>query len=357
MNEHMEAELLRTSQERLAGQARKPRPDDSALLDAASSAAAKTSPSLHICRERDVGLFSLIQQVIGNIPWALAEGRVPVVHFGDRCSYYTPAGHHGAETVWEYYFEPLLDAFPAAVIPEYISAALEKEFPEQTSLGVHMDGGHFVTNSFGEHPNLQEVVPQIPYTTGDPRPALRRRTSEIIDSFVRPRPEVRRRADAFYEQHLRGHDVIGVHARGTDAVSSRETRSYRQGSLSLERFNEAIVDQLRLRPNARVLVATDEQRTLDHLAQRFGERVVALDAIRHHGGEPAGSGPTGCIMPAYVTADRDRAAQNGEDAVVEWLLLTRCRHMVHNGASLAVTALLAAPDLSYTNTRRAQPDG
>ena len=35
----------------------------------------------HIICERDVGLFSLIQQVIANVPWAVKEDRVPVVYF------------------------------------------------------------------------------------------------------------------------------------------------------------------------------------------------------------------------------------------------------------------------------------
>ena len=62
---------------------------------------------LHLICERDVGLFSLIQQVIATIPWALAEGRTPIVHFGPRTCYWTPNGHHSAKSVWEYYFEPL----------------------------------------------------------------------------------------------------------------------------------------------------------------------------------------------------------------------------------------------------------
>ena len=36
-------------------------------------------------------------------------------------------------------------------------------------------------------------------------------------------------------------------------------------------------------------------------------------------------------MPAYITGDRDVAAQNGEDAIIEYLLLSRCGFLVHNG--------------------------
>jgi hypothetical protein len=55
-------------------------------------------------------------------------------------------------------------------------------------------------------------------------------------------------------------------------------------------------------------------------------------------------------MPAYIAADCESAVQNGEDAVVEYLLLTRCNHLVHNGASLATTLLLNNPRMPHTNT-------
>jgi hypothetical protein len=99
-------------------------------------------------------------------------------------------------------------------------------------------------------------------------------------------------------------------------------------------------------------VASDEQSSLDHLAAAFGDRVIAYDTVRHRDGAAAGQGPTGWIMPAYIVRDRDVAARNGEDAVVEYLLLSRCHHLVHNGSSLARTVLLNAPELPHTNTHR-----
>jgi hypothetical protein len=99
-------------------------------------------------------------------------------------------------------------------------------------------------------------------------------------------------------------------------------------------------------------VATDEQASLDHVTKAFGRRVVAYDSVRHQGGEAAGQGPTGWIMPAYIARDRDVAAMNGEDAVIEYLLLSRCHYLVHNGSSLARTVLLNAPRLPHTNTHR-----
>jgi hypothetical protein len=109
---------------------------------------------------------------------------------------------------------------------------------------------------------------------------------------------------------------------------------------------------LAVHPTARVFVATDEQSSLDFLREAFGDRVVAIEGLRHESGEAAGQGPTGWLMPAYSAADRDRAARNGEEAVMEYLLLSRCTHLVHNGSSLARTVLLSAPQLPHTNTHR-----
>jgi len=317
---------------------------------AASSAATRTPPVLHVCRERDVGLFSLIQQVIANIPWALGEGRVPVADFRERISYWTPAGFQGSDSVWEYYFEPIIPGFPASVVPAHVQEAMERRFPDQNEPGYAVDEHTFVSNHYGEHASLRGKVPAIPYTTGNPDDELRRQTSEIIETFVRPREHVEAKANRFLDEHMRGRDVIGVHVRGTDAVSASEQREYRQGSLSLPRFAAELKRLLDECPEAAILVATDAESSLRFLADAFGERVIAYDAVRHVEGEAAGQGPTGCIMPAYLTADRDQAAQNGEDAVVEYLLLSRCSHLVHNGASLATTVLLKNPSMPHTNT-------
>jgi hypothetical protein len=311
----------------------------------------------HVMCERDVGLFSLVQQVVANVPWALAEGRTPVVYFGPRTCYWTPNGYRGGTTVWEYYFEAVVASHPAESIPEGVRAALAERHPSPWEVGYLVDEDTFASSHYGDHPELRGRALPIPYRRADPGLRLRRRAKAVIDEFVRPRDYIRRRVDDFVATHLAGQDTIGVHARGTDATSTSERRSFRKGSLVLARYVEALEGLLATRPAARIFVATDDQSSLNYLARHFGERVVACDAIRHQGGQAAGQGPTGWIMPAYIAGDRDRAARNGEDAVVEYLVLSRCDHLVHNGSSLARSVLLNAPALPHTNThtRRAAP--
>lgn len=311
-----------------------------------------TGDVLHVIRERDVGLFSLLQQVVANVAWAQHDGRVPIADFRERCCYWTPRGHHGAGSVWEYYFEPLVEGYPADSVSASVRSRIDRNFPGMSDLGYFPEANVFVTSHYGDHPSLREKAPVIPYMDARPASDLRGWTSDLMERYVRPRQYVRDKADAFFREHMAGHEVIGVHIRGTDAVSPQETRAYRQNSLNLDRFVDTLSAMLRERPRARIFVATDAQSSLDHLREAFGDRVIAYDSVRHLEGDPAGLGPTGLIMPAYIADDRDAAAQNGEDAVVEFLLLGRCVHLVHNGAGLALTVLLRDPGMPHTDTRR-----
>jgi len=310
---------------------------------------------LHIITERDVGMFSLIQQVIAQIPWALAEERIPVVYFGAGTCYWTPSGYRGADTVWEYYFEPVDARYPAARIPESITALLSHHRPTANEVGYLLGDGTCVSSHFGDHPLLRGMALQIPYQWDDPSDALRRKAKAVLDTFVRPRSYLAQKVEDYYTRQMAGHYVIGVHARGTDATSTQEIRPFRQGSLVISRYHAEIERIVQVEEDARVFVASDDQSSVDVLAAAFPGRVIAYDSVRHHGGEAAGRGPTGWIMPAYIAGDRDVAAKNGEDAIIECLLLSRCHQLVHNGSSLARTVLLNAPDLPHINTHRRPP--
>lgn len=308
--------------------------------------------NLHIMCERDVGLFSLIQQVIANIPWAIREGRIPVVYFQEKTCYWTPKGYHGKETVWEYYFKPLVAAYPASSIPPHIRQIIATNHPSPYDVGYVADGDTFVSNHFGDHPALTGKTLSIPYLMDDPDDEVRQAAGDIIRRFARPRGYIQQKVNHFLQQYLHGHPILGIHARGTDAISPQELRPHRHGSLVLSKYVTAIQRLVDAQPTAKIFVATDAQSSLDYLRNVFGARIFAYPSARHESGEAAGKGPTGWIMPAYITGDRDRAARNGEEAVIEYLLLSQCQHLVHNGSSLARTVLLNNPQILHTNTHR-----
>src|SRR5262249_9758103 len=77
--------------------------------------------------------------------------------------------------------------------------------------------------------------------------------------------------------------------------------------------------------------------------------VIAYDSFRSQGHNSVGYGPTGRIMPGYIAAESQIASRNGEEAIVEYLLLGECRQLIHNGSGLARTVLLARPYMPHFN--------
>jgi hypothetical protein len=303
----------------------------------------------HIICEGDIGLFALIQQVTNHIPWALRENRIPIAFFQDRCCYWTPKGYMDKDTVWEYYFDPVVTAYPASAIPDHIKETIHECFPDPRHIGHFADNDTWVSNNFGDHPMLKKKTGALLYLLNDPDHKQRRRWSSIIKEYVHPRDYIVHKVNYFFERHMKDAFVIGVHIRGTDALQDRGIHEYRKDSMVLDNYVNAIHRILNNAPQARIFVATDDKQSLSYMTDAFGSRVMAYNSIRHEGGEAAGRGPMGCLMPAYITGDRERAARNGEEAVIEYLLLTKCHYLVHNGANLARTVLLTCPDLPHTN--------
>jgi hypothetical protein len=316
-----------------------------AQSDNSRSVVGPDTERLHIIFERDVGLFSLIQQVMAHIPWALKEQRLPIVYFREGCVYWTPNGYAGRDTVWEYYFDPLIPGVGVDTIPEHISDAIKpndgfRPFQE-------LDGGSIASELFGDEKSLAKLTLQIPYRWYDPSAKLRMRTAPLVEQYIRPRTYIREKVSVFFREKLEGRPIIGVHVRGTDAL--KDERPYRKGSLVIDNYIRRIDALLARMPVARIFLATDEQAVTERLRMRYGERLVNCDNVRHMSGETSATGPGGEMMPAYLAHNRDIAARNGEEAVVDWLLLCKASHLVHNGSGLARTVLLAQSSLPHSN--------
>jgi len=310
------------------------------------------SERYHIICERDVGLFALVQQAIANIAYARETGAIPIVYFGRRCSYWTPSGYRDRDTVWEYYFEPALPEFPVSILSKDLRLLIDAQFPEP-ELGYYVNPTTFVSNNYKNYKRKALPIPHKPYQP-DPDVSIRTKASVIIRQHVRPRAEIEAEADKFFTEQLKGRPTIGVHLRGTDALV--DPKRVRQGHhLDFSAYKYVIEGLLRAEPASQLFVASDSETSVEKMRQMFGDRVIASNALRHKGGPLAGKGPTGGIMPAYLTEAPDLAALSGEEALIDYLLLSRCSALVHNGSSLSRTVMLNVPSMPVFNTTLRRP--
>ncbi|WP_422355038.1 hypothetical protein [Roseivirga pacifica] len=303
----------------------------------------------HIICEKDVGLFSLVQQVISHIPLALEQERKPVALYRTKCCYWTAEGYMDATNVWEYYFEPIIADQPSSKLPESIVEHINSHFPHFEYPGYYFNENVFVTNNFGNHRAFKGKTLTIPHKWNDPDQELREKASKIIQKHVRPRLYINEKANSFIDSQMKGHKVIGVHMRATDVSDDNEHNIHRRGSYSFQSYIEHIQKQLNRFSGAKIFVATDSERALNGLIEHFGKKVIYTSSIFHTSENLTGTGPSGWAIPGYLANDSQKAAKNGEEAVIDYLLLSECHYLIHNGSGLARTALLKSPNLAHTN--------
>ena len=315
-----------------------------------------------------MGLFSMVLQVLNTLH-ALEDqriARVPVALFGRALLYFQEHGHEERRTVWEYYFEPLVnevDERPLlALLGDRALDLLESkrkelelergavEFPQDLHLLKPLSPGD---RSNLEH--LNTLVSNLDWawtenfqpTIDGRRPAdnfqiTQERGADLVNRYVRPRSHLRRRAQTLYEAQLAGHYVIGVHVRGTDGHSAPA----RGVEIPFDRYFSEIERRIERvgRDACRVFLATDEDAIVSRFEERFGVLLVYCDVIRKvTGDEIFGHGPTGQVMPGYIAKEGGSAVKNGDDAVLEYSLLTRSDVLIHNVSSLSFAARYSVP--------------
>jgi hypothetical protein len=323
-----------------------------------AKASLRASQNLLVILERDVGFFSLFIQVVNTLR-LLEEGNlgyIPIALFGSGCIYFHENGHMGKRSVWEYYFEPLvpgkgeevvLDALgsdPFGKI-ESIRRAKERErglveFPQDINLLPPLtkkDKRNLAqvqsTDTFAQCVWTENFLPVIDGKHLSPSYDLAEGRL-VIERYIRFRPYIADAIEVFFVQYLAAYYVIGVHVRGTDGHSAPARGveiPFCKYFVEIEREIETAG-----RENCRVFLATDEQNFINLFVERFGDVVVFYDALRKtDNDEIFGVGPTGQVLPAYITKSQDIAVRNGADVVIEYGLLCKAHMLIHNKSSIS----------------------
>ena len=325
-------------------------------------------PRLLIVRERDVGLFSMVQQVLYTLHLLEADriDRIPVVLLGRGLLYFEPCGYAGRRNVWEYYFEPLVEGVEEdpvlSLLGERAFELLESKRKELELQRGAMDFAQHLHRlpplDAEDHSNLAELaarvsvrdwawteafLPTIEGRKAARRPLAPERGRSLIRRYVKPRSYIQRRVDELHASRLAGHYVIGVHVRGTDGYGAPA----RGVEISFDRYFDVIEERMAaVGPDrCRVFLATDEEAVVSRFEARLGARLVYCDTHRKVDGDPVfGTGPTGQVMPGYLATADAWPARNGEEAVLEYALLARSDLLVHNLSSLSQVARFSVPE-------------
>ena len=238
------------------------------------------------------GLFTEFLAAVGALS---QHERWPTIYsglridYGDGGLYYDPAV---GLNWWEYYFEPIaLGTSDNAVV---------------TTIDPH------------QHDLLTYHAAAMSRATAH----------DLISRHVRLQPHLQNTLDAYVSRHFTGVFPIGVHYRGTDKHEEAPPVPY-------EEVVAAIRDAAAGAGTVpfRVFVATDDQRFLDAMIERFQGRLLYRPMFRSRDGRPID-----------VTND-DTNYQKGEDAVIDCLLLSRTRFLIRTTSNLSLCSAFFNPEV------------
>lgn len=159
----------------------------------------------------------------------------------------------------------------------------------------------------------------------------RERVFDLIQKYIHFQAHIKQRVENFIAEQFKGEVVIGLHYRGTDKNSEAPPVPYEQ---VFEKIQQQIQEQ-QLR-EFQIFVATDEQSFLEFMQTQFPDRVIAISMARSCNHWPLHIGnPT--------------PGRQGEDAIVDALLLSRCDLLIRTSSNLSLWSTFFNPKIPVIN--------
>jgi len=249
------------------------------------------------------GLFSMVVEILGNLAiYDECQCFTLEVNFGNKGFYFdSKVGLNW----WNYYFQP-------------IKLGRDDLFSSDT----------VIQESLNRHRML------LP----------RRQAHDLIHKYIHVLPAIEKKVEDFFLENLKDYYIIGVHYRGTDSCGRCSYQLY------LDKIN-FVINSLDKTTEYRIFVATDEQFFLDLVKINFPNLIYcqqeAIRSVEYYNGKVP--------YPVHKDSSIDRHRQ-GEEALIDCLLLSRCNIMLTSFSYLSICALAFNPDIPAIDVSSRTPE-
>jgi len=243
------------------------------------------------------GLFAFLWQTIRGIYHN--PNKQYYFYFGEESCYYD-RNVSGFNNAWDYYFEqPHTTTLPNNIEKEVgLIFDAESEFREGEEFDldtVEYNKRRFVFN-------------------------------QIIEKYYKLKPSLEQKIQEFYNKHMFGKKVLGLHCRGTDHPNNTNIENY--------------FDQLEtISKDYDVIFATsDEQNKIDALRLQFKDKIITYDTFRSPNKAPTHIALRNNYNPRLM----------GEEALIEAYLLSKTNLLTfYTGSNVNFYVRALNPNLPY----------
>ncbi len=254
------------------------------------------------------GFFSNFFRALSTLRWCDKNDVVPVVHWGERSTYYEEDGHNGSYEPWEYFFEPVSDlSHEEALKTEGVIINRHYSAPDKT----------FIQSTNCNARGYKKILERD----------YRRSLNKVIKRYIKFKPSITDQVDAFYKEHIEGKKTIGIHLRGTDKFTG-------VWPVPVERICDTANELAKEFSECQFFIASDDARLVEKAKTLLKRPVILFDAYRS---------PTGRKL--HGSQKNYNKAKHGEELLVEVLLLSRCDKFVHTRSNVSSGVLCFNPEL------------
>ena len=334
----------------------------------------KMNKKFLIIDSRPYGLFSIFLHTIDNIKWAEDNNYIPVVRWGAgrrdvnlhrpgaaKASEFADPAHVGTEpnfstnatkaeldkclysdsdqsedegySCWEHFFEPVTNH----TIKEALGS--EHEISDIFQVGFHDLDLASLSDKFLIY-NLHSYTPlNLWVHCYNNSPSLQEHREKVglyIKKFVKVKEEIAKKVDTFTKERF-SENTIGVHIRGTD--KSSESYIGQRPHITVDDYITGTERALKESPDATLFVASDNNEAIAKMFKSFPKnKIVVYNCTR--------MSSYSSYLPVHLSSAVSPLL--GEEALIDCLLLSKCKHIVCTDSNLAATALYFNPEAEMT---------
>lgn len=269
--------------------------------------------------DTNTGFFAYFMMTVAQLKFAETHRLKPVVNYNEPHNHYFEPGY--SKNIWENYFEPVTDLN---------AEDLGKKKGREVTFLDHKYYDRIGNDS--EPPELDISEVKVWFKKH------RAIKATLTKKYIRPKAFILEMVDEYYDQNMNGHNVLGVHIRGTDfATDQRGIKYIAQEALTKrlgpKEYFPYVDEYLKSHTNALIFIATDQQQYLDSFMTRYKEKVITSESMRTNGDEP------------LFRIKGANKYQQGIEVFCDSLLLSRCDYLIKGASNISEAAICFNPSI------------
>jgi len=255
------------------------------------------------------GLFAYYWGVINALNQIKNEDKL-YVDLSKKTPYYDP-NYQETGNVWEYYFE---QPFSDYDLLNNITCDFDTFCPDPTSFkfGLDGEGNYSLSDNSNQYAKTNTLA------------------KRLTQKYLKLKPHIIKKIQDFENEYMIGSNILGVQYRGGEALHSGHGKNQHH-MMSIEYHISKIDENLNTGKYDKLFLITNDQYARDILMNHYNDNIIKYDSD--------------LLCPVGVHIDvpwihNDRNYEKGEFAVIDCILLSRCKKILATSSNLTCLSVV-----------------